>query len=159
MTLSTTTTDTEFRMGTKALLAAALERTPAGNLTIAAKRARNEIDRRDAKRAAKVSPVIAAKAPAAPAARRTPAQIKAQVAKVRAEAISAAQVATVAKAARKVGLGSRGGDLRKRLASEVARDANGVFSREARDTAYAIALTMTDAEVKSDLRELGFVVA
>lgn len=135
MTTSTTTTDREFNMGTKALLAAAMERTDAGNLTIGAKRARNEIARRDAKRGAKVTPV-------APAARITP-----------------AQVAQVAKAARKVGLGSRGGDLRKRLASEIGRDSAGVFHREARDAGYAYALTLTDDEVKADLRDFGFVVA
>ncbi len=135
MTTSTTTTDAEFRMGTKALLAAALARTDSGNLTIGAKRARNEIARRDAKNAA---PAVKA----APVVKITP-----------------AQVAAVAKAAKAAGLGSRGGDLRKRLASEAARDANGAFSRDRRNAAYAIALTMTDDEVKADLRDMGFVVA
>ncbi len=132
MTTSTTPTSTEFHMGGKALLATAAEITGAGNPTTAAKRAQAEIDRRAAKHTA----------PPVKAARITP-----------------AQVAAVAKAARKTGLGSRGGDLRKRLASEAARDENGVFSRDMRDRAYSVALTMSDEDVKSDLRELGFTVA
>lgn len=61
----------EFRMGSTALLAAAMERTDKGNLTAGAKRARVEIERRDAKRAPKVTPVTSS----APAAKVTDAQV------------------------------------------------------------------------------------
>lgn len=56
----TTTTKPVFRMGTDELLAAAMERTDKGNFTAAAKRARKEIERRDAKRDAKTTPVAVA---------------------------------------------------------------------------------------------------
>lgn len=56
----TTTTKPVFRMGTDELLATATERTVKGNHTAAANRARKEIERRDAKRAAKTTPVAVA---------------------------------------------------------------------------------------------------
>lgn len=64
---------------------------------------------------------------------------------------------------RPTGVGSRGGDLRKRLASEIAASDTGArFSPEAR-AAYKLALaaaaTLSDAEVRAELAEFGLVVA
>ena len=70
MSISTSTTEREFNMSSAELLAAAMERTAKGNLTIGAKRARTEIERRDRKRELK-----AGKVTVAPAAKVTDAQV------------------------------------------------------------------------------------
>lgn len=97
MSVSTTPTSTEFRMGSDALLAAAMERTAKGNLTTAAKRARNEIDRRDAKRAAKVAPVASSAPVAEPVV--TDAQVDALLAEARKVALAIAESLAITEAA------------------------------------------------------------